>query len=240
MGSLGGGKNQGADDAAKALHNSGVPNVIAAGNSNADACNASPAGADDVITVASSAETDSRSSFSNWGSCVEIFAPGSNIKSAWWQRDDEYRTISGTSMAAPHVCGGAALLLGENWDPADVSQALQDMATPNKISDPRGSPNLLLYVGSNGPPPPPTPSPTPPPGKCEDSKSIMMWRRKWRRCRWLGRFKKLCEIEDIKSFCPKSCNACEEYGCSDATGEFRTRKRSRDWTCDIVANLPPA
>merc|ERR1712038_1730915 len=250
--SLGGGKNQAADDAAKALHNSGVPNVVAAGNSNADACNATPAGADDVITVGSSASNDGRSSFSNWGGCVEIFAPGSNIKSAWWQQDNQYRTISGTSMAAPHVCGGAALLLGNGEDPANVSQKLQDMATPNKIGDPKGSPNLLLYVGGSGSPPttrppttrppttrpPTTRPPTPPPGECKDSKAFMQWNGKWRKCKWLGRFKKPCENEEVKSFCPEACGACEEYGCSDATGTFRTKRKFDDLTCAIIAGFP--
>merc|ERR1712038_202224 len=252
---MGGGSRENSyNDLVDAMHNSGVVTAVATGNSNANACNYSPASAKDVITVASSTNTDARSSFSNWGTCVDLFAPGSNINSAWWDADDSYRSISGTSMASPHACGAAALLLGKGVPAADVTSIIYGNTTPNKISNPgTGTPNELLFVGSWSTPPPSTRPPTikapttrppttrpptPPPGDCEDSKGIMMWNDKWRRCKWLGKFKKPCEDEDVRSFCPKTCEA-DEYCCSDATGEFRTRKKSRDWTCDKVDALPP-
>ncbi len=151
--SLGGGSNSAVNTAASNLHKSGVPTAVSAGNSNSDACNASPAGAADVITVGSTTISDARSSFSSWGTCVEIFGPGSSIKSAWYQSDTQYNTISGTSMSSPHVCGGAALLLGNNVAPLDVLSTMQDMATPDQISGvPTATPNLMLYVGGSSEP----------------------------------------------------------------------------------------
>jgi len=120
-----------------------------------------------VITVGSTTNTDARSGFSNYGTCVDIFAPGSSITAAWIGSDTQIRTISGTSMASPHVCGGAALLLGNGIAPEDVDSELYSRSTPNKVTNAgNGSPNKLLYVGSTGPtvsptPAPPTPAPTP-------------------------------------------------------------------------------
>lgn len=149
--SLGGGKYAPVDLAVKNLHLAGVVTVVAAGNSNDNACNYSPAGEPVVLTVGSTTSSDSRSGFSNYGTCVDIMAPGSSITSAWYQSNTQTRTISGTSMASPHVCGGAALLLGNGVAATDVESELKSIASTGKIvgSLPAGTPNLLLYVGAD-------------------------------------------------------------------------------------------
>ena len=148
--SLSGGASQSVDDAVTASIGAGVVHAVAAGNNNANACNYSPARTPAALTVASTTSTDARSSFSNRGPCVDIFAPGSNITSAWIGSDWDTNTISGTSMATPHVCGAAALYLSINpgASPADVEAALEGNATPGVVSGAgAGSPNLLLYTG---------------------------------------------------------------------------------------------
>jgi len=165
--SLGGGFSTALNTAVKALNNGGVPTVVAAGNDNGNACNKSPASEPDVITVGSTTITDARSSFSNYGTCLDIFAPGSSITAAWVGNDDATNTISGTSMASPHVCGGVALLLQEGVAADDIAEEIVGRATKNKVTNPQaGSPNELLFVGETGPtnaptPAPPTPAPTP-------------------------------------------------------------------------------
>jgi len=165
--SLGGGKSDAINTAVAALVSSGVPTVVAAGNSNADACNYSPASEASAITVGSTDDNDSRSSFSNYGSCLDIYAPGRSITSAWINGDSSTNSISGTSMASPHVCGGVALLLEAGIDAADISAELATRSTADKVNDAKpGSPNRLLYVGEVGPtsaptPAPPTNAPTP-------------------------------------------------------------------------------
>ncbi|BDU39340.1 S8 family peptidase [Vibrio nigripulchritudo] len=148
--SLGGGVSTALDRAVANAVQSGVSFMLAAGNSNADACNSSPAREPSGVTVGSTTSSDSRSSFSNWGSCVDVFAPGSSIKSAWF--DGSYKTISGTSMATPHVAGVAALYLQENGalSPAQVSALISNRASVGKVSDTKGSVNKLVYsqVGS--------------------------------------------------------------------------------------------
>merc|ERR1712226_447065 len=106
--------------------------------------------------------------FSNFGTCLDIFAPGSSITAAWIGSNSATNTISGTSMASPHVCGGAAVLLGNDIPAADVTNLLMDHATDGKVGSPgTGSPNKLLYVGPVGPTPAPTPAPpTPAPTPC--------------------------------------------------------------------------
>ncbi len=133
------------DQAVASAVQSGISFTLAAGNDNADACNTSPAREASGVTVGSTTSRDSRSSFSNWGRCVDVFAPGSNIKSAWYQGG--YRTMSGTSMAAPHVAGVAALYLQENntLSPAQVSTLISQRASTNKVSDTKGTVNKLLY-----------------------------------------------------------------------------------------------
>lgn len=167
--SLGGGASSSLDTAVQNAINDGVTFAVSAGNSNADACTQSPARAPNAITVGSTTMTDARSSFSNFGTCVDIFAPGSSITSAWATGDAATNTISGTSMASPHVAGVAALFLETNSaaSPAEVAAAMTSSATPNKVTNPgTGSPNLLLYSFLTGAPPPsptPTPDPTPTP-----------------------------------------------------------------------------
>ncbi|MCH0540123.1 S8 family peptidase [Streptomyces sp. MUM 203J] len=158
--SLGGGADTALDNAVRNSISSGVTYAIAAGNSNANASNYSPARVTEAITVGSTTSSDARSSFSNYGSVLDIFAPGSSITSTWNSSDTATNTISGTSMAAPHVAGAAALYLAENpsASPAQVSSALTSAATTGAVGSPgSGSPNRLLYVGEGGEePPPPT------------------------------------------------------------------------------------
>ncbi|XP_077990464.1 aqualysin-1-like [Glandiceps talaboti] len=148
--SIGGSASVVLDNAANSLVASGVTTAVSAGNDNSDACNQSPARAADAITVGSTTDSDLRSSFSNYGTCVDIFAPGSDITSAWYTADDATNTISGTSMACPHVAGAAAVLLGEDssLSPAGVWSQMQSEASADKVRLPgAGSPNRLLYIG---------------------------------------------------------------------------------------------
>ena len=138
----------------------GVVVSVAAGNSNGDACNYSPARVPDAITVGAITTIDVRASFSNFGSCLDLFAPGSGITSAWNTSSTATNWISGTSMASPHVAGVAALALQSNptATPAAVSAFLVSSATANRLRFPETtSPNLLLYsLGTGGVPSQPT------------------------------------------------------------------------------------
>jgi len=164
--SLGGSASSSLDTAVNNSINDGVTFVVSAGNSNANACNYSPARVANAMTVGSTTTTDARSSFSNFGTCLDIFAPGSGITSAWYISNTAINTISGTSMASPHVAGVAALYLETNAgaSPATVIAAIIDNATLNKVTSAgSGSPNRLLYSLFSGSSPTPTPTPTPTP-----------------------------------------------------------------------------
>jgi len=137
-----------------ALVRSGVIVVVAAGNSDRDACNGSPAGQVDMITVGASDSNDVKPDFSNWGACLDIFAPGVNITAAWFEGPESYFTASGTSMASPHGCGVAALILAtkaRGFGQEEMRTELIKLATPNVLSNiGTGSPNLLAFTN---PPP---------------------------------------------------------------------------------------
>jgi subtilisin family serine protease len=152
----------------------GVNYAVAAGNGNflgtpQDACLQSPAGAPNAVTVGATTSSDAESSFSNYGTCVDILAPGSSITSANYSSTTGSTSMSGTSMATPHVAGAIALFLegSPSASPAQVTSALKTNGTPNTItlhsrSTTYGTPNLFLYTGAFGggvvePPPPPPP-----------------------------------------------------------------------------------
>jgi subtilisin family serine protease len=149
--SLGGSASAALDTAVKNSIASGVTYALAAGNESTDACTVSPARQADAITVGATEANDARASYSNYGTCVDIFAPGSAVLSSTKTSDTSTGKMSGTSMATPHVTGVAALYLAANatWTPAQVRSAMITDATPNKVTNPgTGSPNKLLYTGN--------------------------------------------------------------------------------------------
>jgi subtilisin family serine protease len=156
--SLGGGANTAIDNAVANSINSGVTYAIAAGNGDIfgnrqNACNYSPARVAAAITVGATQSNDAAASFSNLGTCVDILAPGVSILSSWYTNDTATNTISGTSMATPHVAGAAALVLSANpgWSNLQVRDHLFNNATQNAISNVgTGTPNRLLYVVNGG------------------------------------------------------------------------------------------
>ncbi len=145
--SLGGAASTTLDAAVKASIADGVVYAVAAGNNNRDACKFSPARVPEAITVGATTNTDTRASYSNYGACLDLFAPGSSITSAWYTSTTALNTISGTSMATPHTAGVAALYLeGHTGTPAQVRDALVAASTLGVvINEGRNSPDRLLF-----------------------------------------------------------------------------------------------
>ncbi|MGW0842987.1 S8 family peptidase [Streptomyces sp. NPDC002787] len=147
--SLGGGASTAIDTAVRNSISSGVTYAVAAGNSSANASSYSPARVTEAITVGATTNTDARASYSNYGSVLDIFAPGSSITAGWHTSDTATNTISGTSMATPHVAGAAAVYLAGHTSatPAQVASALTAGAVTGKVTSPgTGSPNRLLQI----------------------------------------------------------------------------------------------
>ena len=147
--SLGGGTSTALDDAINRVVNKDIVVVVAAGNNNADACNYSPSRVPAAITVGATTNQDQRANYSNYGKCLDVFAPGSNITSDWYSSNTATATASGTSMASPHVAGLAAILraiyTGENV--SQITNRILNKATTNKVTDSQtDSPNRLLYT----------------------------------------------------------------------------------------------
>lgn len=163
--SLGSQPSAALDGAVQALSADGVTVVVAAGNSGSDACTQSPSSAPSAITVAAVNASDTRTSWSNFGSCVDLFAPGEDILSAYYTADDAGAYMSGTSMAAPHVAGLAALFLegAPAASPATVSWALASTAASTVGDGGAGSPNRMVQMVRQGTVIPPAPEPAPEP-----------------------------------------------------------------------------
>ena len=159
--SLGGGLSSSLNAAVARAVADGITMVVAAGNDSANACGVSPASEPSAITVGATNSADTRAGFSNFGSCVDVFAPGVSITSSYIRSTTDLTSMSGTSMASPHVAGVVALYLQTNpsANPATVASTLMAAATPNVVVDPGvASPNRLIYSGSFAPAPATTPS----------------------------------------------------------------------------------
>jgi subtilisin family serine protease len=158
--SLGGPVDTAIDAAVRNSIASGITYAVAAGNESANASTSSPARVTEAITVGATTNSDTRASYSNYGTVLDLFAPGSSIISLWHTGDTATNTLSGTSMAAPHVAGAAALHLADHptATPAAVRTALVGSATTGVVTSPgTGSPNRLLNAGGGGTAAPPGP-----------------------------------------------------------------------------------
>jgi len=147
--SLGGGASSSLDSAVANSIAAGIVYAVAAGNEDTNACNGSPARVSTAVTVGATDNTDTRASFSNYGTCVDIFAPGVSITSDWIGTTTSTKTISGTSMATPHVAGVLALHLASTstkLTPAQSAKWLVSVAESGVVKDPVGSPNYLLHA----------------------------------------------------------------------------------------------
>jgi len=161
--SLGGGASSSLDTSVENLIADGVFVAVAAGNETTDACNVSPARVPAAVTVGATDSFDDIAGFSNFGTCLDLFAPGVSITSAWFTSDSTANTINGTSMASPHVAGAGALYLQAHRgaSPASVSKWLRRNSTVGAVGGAGSSPNRLLYsVEAGTPPPPPGPPPS--------------------------------------------------------------------------------
>merc|ERR1712038_1098860 len=149
--SLGGGRSTAMNNAVNAAVEAEVLMAVAAGNNANDACNYSPASAELVTSTGASDSSDSAASFTNYGSCVDIFGPGVSVLSAWIGSPSATNTISGTSMASPHVAGVAMKLMSENpdYDADKIKDEMISIATEGKLSGVRTSPNKLVYHACN-------------------------------------------------------------------------------------------
>jgi subtilisin family serine protease len=143
--SLGGSASDTLDRAVRSAYDAGISVVVAAGNETADACRTSPAREPFAITVGATDRNDNRASYSNFGACLDLFAPGSEVLSAGIRNDNDQATLSGTSMASPHVAGAVAKMLSEGISNANVATQLKNRATRDLVQDPRNSNNALLF-----------------------------------------------------------------------------------------------
>ncbi|RYP04154.1 hypothetical protein DL764_004653 [Monosporascus ibericus] len=149
--SLGSGRVDAADDAIRSAVKAGMTVVVSAGNNGHNACELSPAGVKEVITVGSIDRDDKRPVWSNWGECLNVFAPGVDIFSTYNESDTSYRVMSGTSMASPHVAGLVTYLMSQESNlttPAQVSSRVKELATKDMVGDPLWSPDLIAFNGN--------------------------------------------------------------------------------------------
>jgi subtilisin family serine protease len=209
--SLGSNFSPALNNAIKAAFDEGVVVVVAAGNENADACQKSPASETSAITVGATDSSDSKAWFSNYGTCVDIFAPGDEIVAGWIGSNTATKTDSGTSMAAPHVAGVAALILNQTpgISPAAVVAMMKQSASSGIVVNPgSGSPNLLVYTGeiSSGE--------TPPPAPCQAE--LVAWYDSGGRnydCEWYAQSSDYCswygdKYENFGKTAKQACCAC--------------------------------